>query len=86
MHWFEHVAKETFDEVFTVSATSNLPAERLYVRSNPLQASFFETLTSSTEQPFHFVRIRYKDLRLNCLAFTHYRYRTVNSLRIRETI
>lgn len=83
MHWFEHVAKETFDEVFTVSATSNLPAERLYVRSNPLQA---ETLASSTEQPFPFVRIRYKDLRLNCLAFTHYRYRTVNSLRIRETI
>lgn len=83
MHWFEHVAKEIFDKVFTVSATSNLPAERLYVRSNPLQA---ETLASSTEQPFHFVRIRYKDLRLIYLAFTHYRYRTVNSSRMQETI
>lgn len=76
MHWFEHVAKEIFDKVFTVSTTSNLPAGRLYVQSNPLQA---KTLASSTEQPFHFATIRYKDLRLICLAFTHYRYRTVNS-------
>lgn len=51
MHWFEHVAKEIFDKVFTVSATSNLPAECLYVRSNPLQA---QTLASSTEQALPF--------------------------------